>query len=312
MGSVRTSILGRPRPLSRQRRACPPYTLISDEPSNRGPTIAPPLSITRFGSLARLDACAGDRLVGMIAPEPNWVFGGPVKWGYTLEEPLIVGPFKLAPDPNDERFIRFECTVNEQPPGDKEIPIVLAAALSSGFFGGPEPPRQDPPIARARVTDISRPSETPGLRRVSTTREIRYDVHGGPVPHSFDCASAAALATALLRDRSGAMLALWRAYVTGRRLEGTASNLAVVLYCTVLEHFTGGPSMKKVEELANALRDGGYAIPSNPSRNAARIRASVAHWKPEEEPPNDEEVRWFSRVSLAYLMRETLDPAPGR
>lgn len=34
MGSVRTSILGRPRPLSAHRRAEPAYTLICEEPPN--------------------------------------------------------------------------------------------------------------------------------------------------------------------------------------------------------------------------------------------------------------------------------------
>ncbi len=34
MDSVRTSIIGRPRPLSRQRRADPDYTLICEEPEN--------------------------------------------------------------------------------------------------------------------------------------------------------------------------------------------------------------------------------------------------------------------------------------
>ncbi len=35
MGSVRTPIIGRPRPLSSDRRAGPDYTLICDEPDKR-------------------------------------------------------------------------------------------------------------------------------------------------------------------------------------------------------------------------------------------------------------------------------------
>ena len=42
MGSVRTSILGRPRPLPGHRRADRPYTLICDEPSKRADAYAGP------------------------------------------------------------------------------------------------------------------------------------------------------------------------------------------------------------------------------------------------------------------------------
>ena len=64
MDSVRTSIIGRPRPLSRQRRADPDYTLICEEPLNA--------AIGPGGQMKRQNLVVGHRPIDPQPGSRNW------------------------------------------------------------------------------------------------------------------------------------------------------------------------------------------------------------------------------------------------
>ena len=72
MGGVRTSIIGRPRPLPRHRRAHPPYTLNCDEP-----LILPPVRIVAV--MTQEPSCPQCMLLLLFAPKPAGHLGKSLK-----------------------------------------------------------------------------------------------------------------------------------------------------------------------------------------------------------------------------------------
>lgn len=212
-----------------------------------------------------------------------------------LPEALVLGPVRLC---EQDSQVHFQVTV--------DVTGLDTAARGAMAL------RVPPAVQAALVVLLGRTTEVrlgkwdyPGRgTAVTATATATVLVLAPPPPHTLDATAAARTLQVLLEGSDERLAVLYEVFRLGVQAQQlVAPEGGVWAFCYLIEEAGGSNrSMEHVPKMVRALRDSGYQLPPDPTRNVARLRTSAAHSTLKDPLPDAAEVNYLRQLALAYLL----------